>query len=322
MEPVPTGGKLGFIEATSPGQCVGTLRWDESSRFPRLPAWPASLVGDEAPLPEGWRGYLEMRLLPDAGGVIRVEPPMLDGLSYPLSLLHAMRLLRLRPPSHETLTVLIIGSSSKAEARLLRDSNYWDELVHFLPSAVLHLVFVGPEIAEIDDGVEVAPPSPRLSAECVRGTLGALLAQRPQLTAANTVCVGFNTGMGSGLYPLMQSWLPDLTEMLRREMVCIFTCANDYSDLKGELLVFQLLGAQLVLKPQRSPFKAATIVRAPSSEKSANGGVEWSCSSCFLYAVRGRTEGAPPLVEGPTLLSALKKLAKHHKKTQMPSEVP
>ena len=115
---------------------------------------------------------------------------------------------------------------------------------------------------------------------------------------------------------------PDLAEMLRREMVCIFTCANDYSDLKGELLVFQLLGAQLVLKPQRSPFKAATIVRAPGSEKSANGGVEWSCSSCFLYAVRGRTEGAPPLVEGPALLSALKKLAKHHKKTQTPSEVP
>ena len=65
--------------------------------------------------------------------------------------------------------------------------------------------------------------------------------------------------------------------------------------------------------------KAATIVRAPDSEKSANGGVEWSCSSCFFYAVRGRTEGAPPLVEGPALLSALKKLAKHHKKTQTPS---
>ena len=72
---------------------------------------------------------------------------------------------------------------------------------------MLHLVFVGPEISEIDDGAQVAPPSPRLSAECVRGTLGALLAERPQLTAANTVCVGFNTGMGSGLYPLMQSWL-------------------------------------------------------------------------------------------------------------------
>ena len=74
--------------------------------------------------------------------------------------------------------------------------------------------------------------------------------------------------------------------------------------------------------PDPNPLKAATIVRAPDSEKSANGGVEWSCSSCFFYAVRGRTEGAPPLVEGPALLSALKKLAKHHKKTQTPSEVP
>ena len=105
-------------------------------------------------------------------------------------------------------------------------------------------------------------------------------------------------------------------------MVAIFTCANDYSDLRGEMLVFKLLQARLVSSPQRCPFKAATIVRAPSSERSANGGVEWSCSSCYLYAVRGRTEGAPPLVEGPTLLSALKKLAKQHKKTQTPSEVP
>ena len=88
----------------------------------------------------------------------------------------------------------------------------WAELVHFLPGARLHLVFVGPEIAEADAEIdaevgEVPGPAARLSAECVRGTVGALLARRPQLTAANTVCVGFNTGMGSGLYPLMQSWL-------------------------------------------------------------------------------------------------------------------
>ena len=232
---LPSGGKLGFVEATSPGQCVGTLRWDESSRFPALPAWPATLLSDEVPAPEGWRDYLEMRLPPDAGGVIHVEPPMLDGLSYPLSLLHAMRLLRLRPPSHETLTVLIVGATSKAEARLLRDSNYWNELVYFLPGAVLHLVFVGPEISEIDDGAQVAPPSPRLSAECVRGTLGALLAERPQLTAANTVCVGFNTGMGSGLYPLMQSWLRGSMGQ-----------SAPLGSARARLLHYCLLGARLV----------------------------------------------------------------------------
>ena len=83
-----------------------------------------------------------------------------------------------------------------------------------------------------------------------------------------------------------------------------------------------LQGALDTLRRHGVSDKQITIVRAPGSEKSANGGVEWSCSSCFLYAVRGRTEGAPPLVEGPALHSALKKLAKHHKKTQMPSEVP
>ena len=84
MEPVPTGGKLGFVEATSPGQCVGTLRWDESSRFPPLPAWPAPLVGDEMAMPEGWRDYLEMRLVPDAGvAAVPVSAFYLDPQSAP-----------------------------------------------------------------------------------------------------------------------------------------------------------------------------------------------------------------------------------------------
>ena len=50
--------------------------------------------------------------------------------------------------------------------------------------------------------------------------------------------------------------------------------------------------------------------------------VDWSCSSYLLYAVRGRAKGAQPLVEGPELSRALKKLAKQHKETQTPSEVP
>ena len=30
---------------------------------------------------EGWRTYVETRLSPDSSGTIRIEPPMLDGLS-------------------------------------------------------------------------------------------------------------------------------------------------------------------------------------------------------------------------------------------------
>ena len=103
------------------GQCVGTLRWSERDPFPALGAWP--LEEDMPPALTGWRGYLEWRLPPDATGTIRVQPPMVDGLSYPLSLAFALQQLRMRPPRPGPLAVLVIGASSKAEERLLRDSD-------------------------------------------------------------------------------------------------------------------------------------------------------------------------------------------------------
>lgn len=219
-QPVTKAG-LGFVETPQPGQCVGTLRWDDGKSFPPLPPPPWSPREAPPAIGRGWRDYIEIRVPPDAGGTIRIEPPMLDGCSYPLSLLHAMQMLKLRPPSHDPLTILIIGASSKAEARLLHASNYWLELAHFLPAATLRLVFVGPEI----DTSSVAPEqlTPRLSAECVRGTLGELLRARPELDASNAVVVGFNTGMGNGLLALTQSWLPDLCDIARKELVAIFT---------------------------------------------------------------------------------------------------
>lgn len=113
---------MNFEHGAENGQCVGTLRWSSGSSFPRLGAWPAELVG-KAPTLGGWRDYLEWRLTPDATGTIKVEAPLLDGLSYPLSLVFALQLLRLKPPQPGPLFVLIVGASSKAEERLVRDSD-------------------------------------------------------------------------------------------------------------------------------------------------------------------------------------------------------
>ena len=54
---------------------------------------------------------------------------------------------------------------------------------------------------------------------------------------------------------------------------------------------------------------------------------EWSCSSCYLYALCGRVPDAPPLPKPATpgmveLREALKKLAKQLAKTQQCSKVP
>jgi len=104
--------------------CVGTLRWEEK-QFPKLPRFPATLSREAATadMLNGWRAYLEARLAPpDASGAIKVEPPMLDGLSYPLSLLVAMRALGLLAPNSKAQLkrILVIGASSRAEERLVR----------------------------------------------------------------------------------------------------------------------------------------------------------------------------------------------------------
>ena len=123
----------------------------------------------------------------------------------------------------------------------------------------------------------------------------------------------------------MTGWLPDLLTLLRRGLVAVFTCANDYSDLRGELAIWKtLLRAQIVLPPMKNPFKAATVVR----ESNDVDVCEWSCSSCYTYAVCGREDGAPPLPrEGDAkaeeeLKKTLRKLGKTLAQTQQQSPVP
>jgi hypothetical protein len=269
-----------------------------------------------------------MRLPPDASGTIRVEPPMVDGLSYALTLLYALQRLRLQPPPNGKLTFLIIGASSKAEERLMRESDYWHELVHFLPGITIELVFLGPEIATTRHGRSTRH-SKRLLSRCFHGTLGDLLRAETHHSRESTIVVGFNTGFGNasagmakGGFALMQSWLPDLLALLAHGFVSIFSCANDYSDLRGELAIWKtLLGADFVLAPQKSPFKAATVVRESDDER-----CEWSCSSCYFYAICGRAEDAAPLPANDagkrSLVEKLIKLGKQLARTQTVSPVP
>ena len=48
------------------------------------------------------------------------------------------------------------------------------------------------------------------------------------------IVVGFNTGMASGDDALKLSWQKDIAWLLDRRILSLFTCANDYNDLKCE----------------------------------------------------------------------------------------
>lgn len=209
----------------------------------------------------------------------------------------------------------------------------WHELAHFFPGASLELVFVGPEISPAQHGRRSVHCDGRLVARCFHGTLGELLVAEPgRHDKERAVVVGFNTGFGNasdgmakGGFSLMTGWLPDLLAILRLGLVAIFTCANDYSDLRGELAIWKtLLHASLVLPPVRNPFKAATVVRESNDVEVC----EWSCSSCFAYAVCGCEDDSPPL-PAPADAAALEELKRRLRKmgktlaqTQTPSAVP
>ena len=213
-------------EATKEGEYVGTLRWDDSTKFKELCALPTPLWSLPTDIPKGWEQFMNARMRPNADGDLVVEPTMLDGLSYPMSLVWAVRHLELRPATaanlRKPLTVVAIGAASRSEERLLHKTNYWAELGTWLPASQIDLWLVGPEVTAKAAAAEPKPlPVPAkggapVVARCFSGTLREFMAAEPALFAREcratageppkTIIVGFNTGAGSGVAKLMQSW--------------------------------------------------------------------------------------------------------------------
>ena len=139
-----------------------------------------------------------------------------------------------------------MGGSAKAEERLFCQTNYFEELTNFFPQHKFKFYFVGPEqsSARSDKTVKI---NDRLSAFFYKATVGEFLLDnyesdddiKAKLPLENSVFIGFNPGFGCGYEMLLKSWSKDLLMLFDLGYRVIFTCANDYSDLRGETLVFQ-----------------------------------------------------------------------------------
>ena len=61
------------------------------------------------------------------------------------------------------------------------------------------------------------------------------------LSKKETLFLGYNPGFGSGYEALLESWACDLVKLLELRYPVFFTTANDFSDLRGETAVFDVL---------------------------------------------------------------------------------
>jgi hypothetical protein len=109
-------------------------------------------------------------------------------------------------------------------------------------------------------------------------------AETPSPSGCTTIVIVYNSGLGSGDNALRESWLPDVKYLLDLDIPCIFTCANDYMDVPGEVDVMRQARANFLLQPCPNPFGAMTILVAEGEGNS-------ECTTqanAYVYAVKGR----------------------------------
>ena len=278
-----------------PNEYIGTLRWGPDTKFPQLPPFPKSTP---PPLDEGWSPYFQVRMQAhaSASGDLTLEPPMFDGLSFPMSFIWGFRQVLLSgqwadPVGYKKgrkLYLLIVGASERAEERVLSETNYFAEISHYLPSFEVEVYMTGPEMSTARHR-ESRKLTEKLTVVCVRGKCKEALEelkakcqgeQGGGLPPAIVVCA-FNTGFASGDPQLRASWTADIKYLAEQGLLTFFTCANDWADLKGEAKIMDILQAKYALPAQQSPFRALSVIQEPDNKE------RWYCANSCVYAIQG-----------------------------------
>lgn len=217
---------------------------------------------------------------------------------------------------YESLNILCIGCSYKTEERILRETNCFHELQYLLLPYFqqLNIYLIGPEISETKENFDVIQKSfssemksntlepHRMSFHLYKGTTSSFIKERRELLhqTSSTVIIGYNCGFGNFdnnyhqkpteeaillKYRLLLDWIYDLSVMtqLLQKVPSIFFCANEYSDVKGEIqILLHIFGMEIIAEPCENPFSMASTMVADHA-----GGEDYSRGNSFYYAFQG-----------------------------------
>jgi hypothetical protein len=287
------------LDATTGGYS-GTFRWAASKRLKSMPDMIEKHAAHHVSLDyeNGWMGYFLSRIPHDDTACanfiksVKEDLSIIDCLSTPVSIPYICRRLNLLEATQSVVNVVMIGCSEKAEERIARETNCFEELCLGFPDVEqINVFLVGPEILSTDSPVK--PSSGRLRIKYFKGTAIQFFRANPSLLRVNgnTFVVGVNCGFGNfenplpARYELLMSWLPDLFFLTATKLPLLFMCANDYADLAGESAVMlSVCGANFLASPSQNPFSfASTLV----PERRATTQDDYSCGNSYWYAVYG-----------------------------------
>lgn len=252
-------------------------------------------------LSKGWNAYFEPRFEEiSVNNEIKVEPHQVDGLSWPMTLVRLVSITKMF--SQMQIDIIVMGGSAKGEERIFCNTNYFEELTNFFPDVTFMLWFAGPELSESIHKQTVVKNA-RLKAYFYRGTTSDFLLNfyndlchiQQCFKKESTLFIGFNPGFGSGYDKLLLSWSLDLVFLINLGYKIVFTQANDFSDLRGELRVFDKLfdkKVNMFLQPQSNPFSAMTCYVDENEKTNAKEGI-WCSANSELYGLQGWVRADP-----------------------------
>jgi hypothetical protein len=305
------------IEGTS---YSGTFRWKANKSLPKLP--PISPLSNliepfNLSISSGWRGYFYTRgqyssysseICDEAeeAGQKLVDYALknlclVDCMSFPLSIAHILSKCEAFDKQNQLqkfkeINILCIGCSQRAEERILRQSNAFEELLFLLPSyQQIHLWLIGPEISQSSNHCKDFVYNGRIiDFHLFQGNIGSFFRSHSYYLNTSTVIFGFNCGFGNFENPLprkfdlLLSWLIDLLFLTGTNLPLFFLCANHYADVTGEIsIMYHILGAKMILLPQENPFSfASTLIPPETAWKANEKPKEFSRGNAYFYGVQ------------------------------------
>ena len=275
------------LDGQDGGFMSGVFRW---KRDHALRSLPSSLSTTNIDYSQGWASYFASRCnkpeeMKDLMEFVKRDLAIIDCLSFPITVSEALIRSKLIDPKQNgaELHIVCIGTSAKAEERVLRETMCWEEItLAFSQITKIHLYLVGPEMSKTEDKVRVSRNG-NFVAHTFKGTSKQFFKEHKQLlpigavSSNKTVVVGLNCGFGNfgnpgaTKYDLLYSWYGDLSFLTSiQSLPLLFTCANDYEDVTGETMILAgLLGANLIALPSKNEFCCASTFVPPHMEAAA-----------------------------------------------------